>query len=74
MKETIKKEIEKTKERNEKMLKAFIPPFYEIEYNRGYIDGLKFVLELIEKHEADEKLREKIEAMKGAQNERPHSV
>ena len=53
MKETIKKEIEKTKERNEKMLKAFIPPFYEIDYNRGYIDGLRFALEQIEKPEAD---------------------
>lgn len=40
MKEQIKKEIEKTKAQNEKMLKAFIPPFYEIDYNRGYIDGL----------------------------------
>ena len=56
MKEQIKKEIEKTKERNEKMLRAFIPPLSEIEYNRGYIDGLKFALEQIEKHEADERL------------------
>ena len=56
MKEQIRQEIEKTKERNEKMLKAFIPPLSEIEYNRGYIDGLKFALEVIEKHEADEKL------------------
>ena len=56
MKETIKKEIEKYKTINEKMLKAFIPPFYEIEYNRGYIDGLRYALELIEKHEADERL------------------
>ena len=56
MKEQIKKEIEKTKERNEKMLKAFIPPLYEIDYNRGYIDGLRFALEVIEKHEADERL------------------
>ena len=53
MKEQIKKEIEKTKERNEKMLKALIPSFYEIDYNRGYIDGLRYALELIEKHEAD---------------------
>ena len=53
MKETIKKEIEKTKERNEKMLKAFIPPLSEIEYNRGYIDGLRFALELIEEHEEE---------------------
>ena len=56
MKEQIRQEIEKTQKRNEQMLKAFIPPFYEIEYNRGYIDGLKFALEVIEKHEADEKL------------------
>lgn len=56
MKETIRQEIKKIKERNEKMLKAFIPPLYEIEYNRGYIDGLKFALEVIEKHEADERL------------------
>ena len=56
MKETIRQEIEKTKERNEKMLKAFIPPLYEIDYNRGYIDGLRFALEQIEKHEADERL------------------
>ena len=40
MKETIKQEIEKTKERIEKMLKAFIPPLYEIDNNRGYKDGL----------------------------------
>lgn len=53
MKEQIEKEIEKTKERNEKMLKAFIPPLYEIDYNRGYIDGLRFALEQIEKHEAE---------------------
>ena len=58
MKEQIKKEIEKTKERNEKMLKAFIPPFYEIEYNRGYIDGLRFALEQIEKHEAESEDKE----------------
>ena len=58
MKEQIKQEIEKTKERNEKMLKAFIPPFYEIEYNRGYIDGLKFALEQIEKHEAESEVQE----------------
>lgn len=51
MKETIKQEIEKTKERNEKMLKAFIPPLSEIEYNRGYIDGLRFALEQREKEE-----------------------
>lgn len=56
MKERIEKEIQKYQELNEKMLKAFIPPFYEIDYNRGYIDGLRFVLELIEKHEADERL------------------
>lgn len=53
MKEQIKQEIEKTKERNEKMLKAFIPPFYEIDYNRGYIDGLRYALGLIEMHEAE---------------------
>lgn len=56
MKEQIRQEIEKTKERNEKMLKALIPSFYEIDYNRGYIDGLRYALELIEKHEADERL------------------
>lgn len=56
MKERIKQEIEKTKEQNEKMLKAFVPPLYEIDYNRGYIDGLRYALELIEKHEADERL------------------
>ena len=53
MKEQIRQEIEKTKARNEKMLKALIPSFYEIDYNRGYIDGLRYALELIEKHEAD---------------------
>lgn len=58
MKEQIKKEIEKTKERNEKMLKAFIPPLSEIDYNRGYIDGLRFALELIEKHEAESEDKE----------------
>ena len=51
MKETIRQEIEKTKERNEKMLKAFIPPLSEIEYNRGYIDGLRFALEQSKKEE-----------------------
>lgn len=56
MKERIKKEIEKTQKRNEQMFKALIPSFYEIDYNRGYIDGLSYALELIEKHEADEKL------------------
>lgn len=56
MKEQIRQEIEKTKERNEKMLKALIPSFYEIDYNRGYIDGLRYALALIEKHEADERL------------------
>ncbi len=53
MKEQIRQEIEKIKERNEKMLKAFIPPFYEIDHNRGYIDGLRYALELIEKHEEE---------------------
>ena len=53
MKEQIRQEIEKTKALNEKMLKALIPSFYEIDYNRGYIDGLRYALELIEKHEAD---------------------
>ena len=56
MKEQIKQEIEKTQKRNEKMLKALISSFYEIDYNRGYIDGLRFALEVIEKHEADERL------------------
>ena len=58
MKERIEKEIKKYQERNEKMLKAFIPPFYEIEYNRGYIDGLRFALEQIEKHEAESEVQE----------------
>ena len=56
MKERIMQEIEKTKARNEQMLKALIPSFYEIDYNRGYIDGLRYALGLIEMHEADEKL------------------
>lgn len=56
MKEQIRQEIEKTQKRNEKMLKALIPSFYEIDYNRGYIDGLRYALELIEKHEADKRL------------------
>lgn len=51
MKEQIKQEIEKTQKRNEQMLKALIPSFYEIDYNRGYIDGLRYALELIEKRE-----------------------
>ena len=53
MKERIMQEIEKTKARNEQMLKALIPSFYEIDYNRGYIDGLRYALGLIEMHEAD---------------------
>lgn len=56
MKDRIMKEIEKTQKRNEQMLKALIPSFYEIDYNRGYIDGLRYALGLIEKHEADERL------------------
>ena len=56
MKEQIRQEIEKTQKRNEQMLKALVPSFYEIDYNRGYIDGLRFALGLIEKHEADERL------------------
>ena len=56
MKEQIRQEIEKTQKQNEKMLKALIPSFYEIDYNRGYIDGLRYALELIEMHEADERL------------------
>ena len=61
MKEQIKQEIEKTKERNEKMLKAFIPPLSEIEYNRGYIDGLRFALEQREKEDVLDKIRAEIE-------------
>lgn len=53
MKEQIKQEIEKTQKRNEQMLRATIPCFTEVDYNRGYIDGLRYALELIEKHEAD---------------------
>ena len=56
MKEQIRQEIEKTQKQNEKMLKALIPSFYEIDYNRGYIDGLRYALGLIEMHEADERL------------------
>ena len=53
MKERIEKEIQKYRELNEKMLRATIPCFTEVDYNRGYIDGLRYALELIEKHEAD---------------------
>lgn len=53
MKERIIQEIEKTQKRNEEMLKALVPSFYEIDYNRGYIDGLRYALELIEKHEEE---------------------
>lgn len=56
MKERIEKEIQKYQELNEKMLRATIPCFTEVDYNRGYIDGLRYALELIEKHEADERL------------------
>lgn len=56
MKERIKKEIQKYQELNEKMLRATIPCFTEVDYNRGYIDGMRYTLELIEKHEADERL------------------
>ena len=56
MKERIEKEIQKYQEINEKMLRATVPCFTEEDYNRGYIDGLRYVLELIEKHEADERL------------------
>lgn len=49
----IRQEIEKTKAQNEQMLKALIPSFYEIDYNRGYIDGLRYALGLIEKHEEE---------------------
>lgn len=53
MKERIEKEIQKYQEINEKMLRATIPCFTEVDYNRGYIDGLRYALELIEKHEAE---------------------
>lgn len=53
MKERIEKEIQKYRELNEKMLRATIPCFTEVDYNRGYIDGLRFALEQIEKHEAE---------------------
>jgi len=56
MKERIEKEIQKYRELNEKMLRATVPCFTEVDYNRGYIDGLRFALEVIEMHEADEKL------------------
>ena len=53
MKERIEKEIQKYQEINEKMLRAMVPCFTEVDYNRGYIDGLRYALELIEKHETD---------------------
>ena len=56
MKERIIQEIEKTQKRNEEMFKALVPCWTEIDHNRGYIDGLRFALEVIEMHEADEKL------------------
>ena len=56
MKERIIQEIEKIQKRNEEMLKALVPCWTEIDHNRGYIDGLRFALEVIEMHEADEKL------------------
>ncbi len=56
MKERIIQEIEKTQKRNEEMLKALVPCWTEMDHNRGYIDGLRFALEVIEMHEADEKL------------------
>lgn len=56
MKERIIQEIEKTQKRNEEMLKALVPCWTEIDHNRGYIDGLRFALEVIEMHEADERL------------------
>lgn len=61
MKETIKKEIEKYKAINEKALKAYIPCWQEIDHNRGYIDGLRFALELIAKHDVLDKIRAEIE-------------
>ena len=59
MKERIEKEIQKYKEINEKMLRATVPCFTEVDYNRGYIDGLRYALNLIEKHEADDRLLNK---------------
>ena len=53
MKERIEKEIQKYQEINEKMLRATVPCFTEVDYNRGYIDGLRYALALIEKHEAE---------------------
>ena len=35
MKEQIRQEIEKIQKRNEKMLRATIPCFTEVDYNRG---------------------------------------
>lgn len=51
MKERIIQEIEKTQKRNEKMLKALVPCWTEIDHNRGYIEGLRFDLEQREKEE-----------------------
>ena len=58
MKERIILEIKRTEARNEKALKAYIPAWTEIDRNRGYIDGLRFVLELIEKYEAESEVQE----------------
>lgn len=51
MKERIIQEIEKTQKRNEEMLKALVPCWTEIDHNRGYIEGLRFDLEVIEMKE-----------------------
>lgn len=56
MKERIKQEIEKYKAINEKAINAFVPCWQEIDHNRGYIDGLRYALEVMEKYEADERL------------------
>lgn len=56
MKEHITKQIERLKAENDNRLKASVPCFTEIDYNRGMIDGLRYALALIEKYEADERL------------------
>lgn len=61
MKERIIQEIEKTQKRNEGMLKALVPCWTEIDHNRGYIDGLRYALKLIEKHDMLDKIRAEIE-------------
>ena len=44
----IQKEANKKLKRNEEMMKSKVPPIYEYDENKGFIDGCLFCLSLLE--------------------------